>query len=108
MSREAHVLENLLRVAPERAEASFYRTATGIEIDLILKLPGSRLWAIEIKRTTAPKLERGLRQALDDVQPERAFMVYGGKDRYPKADKVEAISLYDLAVELAALSREYR
>lgn len=55
------MLENLLRVTPERAEASFYRTATGVEIDLILKLPGNRLWAIEIKRSTAPKLERGCR-----------------------------------------------
>ena len=104
MSWEGHVLENLLRVAPERTEASFYRTATGVEIDLILKLPGNRLWAIEIKRSTAPKLERGLRQALNDVQPERAFIVYGGEDRYPKADRVEAIGLRDMAAELAALS----
>ena len=104
MSWEGHVLENLLRVAPERTEASFYRTATGVEIDLILKLPSSRLWAIEIKRSTAPKLERGLRQALNDVQPERAFIVYGGEDRYPKAGRVEAIGLRDMAAELAALS----
>ena len=50
------------------------------------------------------KLERGLRQALNDVQPERAFIVYSGADRYPKAGHVEAISLRDLATELAALS----
>ena len=104
MSWEGHVLENLLRVAPERTEASFYRTATGVEIDLILKLPDNRLWAIEIKRSTAPKLERGLRQALNDVEPERAFIVYGGEDRYPKAERVEAIGLRDMAAELAALS----
>jgi len=103
MSWEGHVLENLLRVAPERSKASFYRTATGVEIDLVLELPGNRLWAIEIKRTTAPKMERGFRQALDDIQPERAFIVYGGKDRYPKAENVEAISLHDLAADLAAL-----
>ena len=50
------------------------------------------------------RLERGLRQALNDVQPERAFIVYGGEDRYPKAERVEAIGLRDMAVELAALS----
>ena len=106
MSWEGHVLENPLRVAPERTAASFYRTATGVEIDLILKLPGNRLWTIDIKRSAAPKLERGSRQALNDVQPERAFIVYGGEDRYPKAEHVEAIGLRDLAAELAALSRE--
>jgi predicted AAA+ superfamily ATPase len=103
MSWEGHVLENLLRMAPERSKASFYRTATGVEIDLVLELPGDRLWAIEIKRTSAPKMERGFRQALDDIAPERAFIVYGGKDRYPKAGNVEAISLHDLAADLAAL-----
>jgi len=101
MSWEGHVLENLLRVAPERSKASFYRTATGVEIDLVLELPDNCLWAIEIKRTTAPKLERGFRQALDDIGPDRAFIVYGGRDRYPKADDVEAISLHEMAIELA-------
>ncbi len=101
MSWEGHVLENLLRVAPERSKASFYRTHTGVEIDLVLELPGGCLWAIEIKGTTAPKMERGFRQALDDIKPDRAFIVYGGKDRYPKAEGVEVISLHDMAQELA-------
>ena len=104
MSWEGHVLENLLRVAPERSKASFYRTHTGVELDLLLDLPGDRLWAIEIKRTTAPKMERGFRQALEDINPERAFIVYGGQDRYPKAEGVDAISVPDMARELAGLS----
>lgn len=103
MSWEGHVLENLLRVLPERAKASFYRTATGVELDLVLELPGNRLWAIEIKRTTAPKLDRGLRQAIEDINPDRAFIVYGGQERYPKAENLEAIGLRDLAAELAGL-----
>lgn len=104
MSWEGHVLENLLRVAPERTEASYYRTQTGVEIDLVLKMPGNRLWAIEIKRTTAPKLERGFRQALEDISPDRAFIVYGGKERYPKDKDIEVISLHDMAAELAKLA----
>lgn len=104
MSWEGYVLENLLRVAPERTEASFYRTHAGVEIDLVLELPGNRRWAIEIKRTTAPKMERGFRQALEDIEPERAFIVYGGQDRYPKAEGVDAISLPEMARELTRLS----
>ena len=103
MSWEGHVVENLLRAVPEGSEAFFYRTATGVEIDLVLKLPGNRLWAIEIKRSSAPKVDRGLSQAMDDIKPDRTFIVYGGTERYPKPNGVEAISLLDMAAELASL-----
>ena len=101
-SWEGFVIETLLRAAPERAQASFYRTASGVEIDLILELPGARVWAIEIKRGLAPAVEKGFRVALDDVKPDRAFLVHGGDDRYPKGGGVEAIGLRALAEELAA------
>ena len=101
-SWEGFVIETLLRAASERAEASFYRTASGVEIDLILELPGARVWAIEIKRGLAPAVEKGFRVALDDVKPDRAFLVHGGDDRYPKGGGVEAIGLRALAEELAS------
>ena len=58
-SWEGFVVENLLSVAPERTAASFYRTAAGAEVDLVLDLPGIGRWAIEIKRGLAPRLDRG-------------------------------------------------
>ena len=100
-SWEGFVVETLLRAAPERTQASFYRTASGVEIDLVLELPGARVWAIEIKRGLAPAVSRGFRVALDDVQPDRAFIVHGGEERYPKGSGVEAIGLRELANELA-------
>ena len=100
-SWEGFVIETLLRAAPERTQASFYRTASGVEIDLVLELPGARVWAIEIKRGLAPAVSRGFRVALDDVQPDRAFIVHGGEERYPKGSGVEAIGLRELANELA-------
>ncbi len=105
MSWEGYVIENLLRLAPQRTEAFYYRTATGVELDLLLRLPGGQLWAIEVKRSTAPTLERGFRQALEDTQSHKAFIVYGGAERYPKAEGVEAISLEELAGELTAFWR---
>ncbi|MCY4601872.1 MAG: ATP-binding protein [Acidobacteria bacterium] len=102
-SWEGFVVESLIRAAPERARASFYRTATGVEIDLTLELPGNRLWAIEIKRGLAPRVDRGLRVALADLQPERAFIVYGGEERYPAGAGVEVISLRELAEKLSRL-----
>ena len=103
VSWEGFVIETLLRAAPERTQASFYRTATGVEVDLVLELPGNRLWAIEIKRGLAPKVERSLRVALDDLRPERAFLVYSGDERYPKGEGIEAIGVGEMATELAGL-----
>jgi len=102
MSWEGHVIENLLRVMPERTQASFYRTAAGAEIDLVLELPGNRIWAIEIKRGLAPRANRGFHIALDDIEPEKAFIVYSGKERFPKGNRIEVIGMEDLAKELAA------
>ena len=54
-SWEGFVIETLLDVAPPGTEACFYRTSAGAEMDLILALPGGPLWAIEVKRSVAPK-----------------------------------------------------
>ena len=100
-SWEGFVVETLLRAAPDRTRASFYRTATGVEIDLVLELPGNRTWVVEIRRGLAPAVSRGFRAALADLDPERAFLVHGGEDRYPKGEGVEAIGLRAMAEELA-------
>ena len=100
-SWEGFVLENLLGAAPERVKPWFYRTAAGAEIDLVLEMPGGRLWAIEVKRGLAPKLDKGFHHARDDLSPERSFVVYSGNDRYPKGEGVEVIALGELAALLA-------
>ncbi len=102
-SWEGFVLETLIRAAPDRARASFYGTATGVEIDLLLELPGNRLWAIEIKRSSAPKVEKGLRIAIDDLQPDRTFLVYSGDERYPQGGGIEVTGLTAMANALAEL-----
>lgn len=104
-SWEGHVIETLISVAPPRTEASFYRTAAGAELDLVLDMPGGERWAIEIKRSSAPKVEKGFRAAINDVRPSRAFIVYGGDERYAKGDGVEAIGLRELAMTLVEKSR---
>jgi len=103
-SWEGHAVETLIGAAPPRTEASFYRTATGVELDLVLDMPGGERWAVEIKRSSAPKVEKGFYAAIEDVQPSRAFIVYGGSERYPQREGLEAIGLRDLANELIARS----
>jgi len=67
---EGRVIEPLLAAAPEGAQTCFYRTAVGAEIDLVLTLPGEGPWAIEIKRSLTPTLERGFHHACEDGQPD--------------------------------------
>lgn len=101
-SWEGLVVENLIAVAGDRAEASFYRTSGGAEIDLVLTWNDGREWAVEVKRSLAPKLERGMRSALADLRPERGFIVYPGSERYRLGAGVEAIDLKTLCTEAAA------
>lgn len=103
MSWEGFVIENLIAAAPEGTRTNFYRTAAGAEIDLIIELSDGARWAIEIKRGLSPKLERGFHQARLDLEPARSFVIYPGKDRYPIAEDVEAISLFEMAQMLDAL-----
>jgi predicted AAA+ superfamily ATPase len=103
-SWEGHVIETLISCAPPWTSAFYYRTSAGAEIDLLLELPGSRLWAIEVKRSLSPKVERGFHSACVDVKPERRLVVYAGSERVPLPHDVEAVGLATLAQELADMA----
>ena len=98
-SWECFVIENLINaaaLADQAILASFYRSAAGAEIDLLLTWPDGRSCAVEVKRSLSPKLERGFHSACDDVQPAARFVVYPGSERYPVTKDTEAISLAEL------------
>lgn len=103
-SWEGMAIENAIALCEGRAAPSFYRTSGGAEVDLVLSWPDGREWAIEVKRTLSPQLTRSLRSALEDIEPERSFVVYPGEERYPLGAGVEAIGLAGLCAELAAAS----
>jgi predicted AAA+ superfamily ATPase len=75
-SWEGHVIENLLAVAPGSTEAFFYRTSGGDEVDLLLRIPKCGLWAIEIKRSSAPQLEKGFHRSCDDLAVREKLVIY--------------------------------
>ena len=101
-SWEGFVIENLLAAVPSRTTASFYRTAAGAEVDLVLEFPGrTEIWAIEIKRGLAARPARGFFNAREDIQPARSFVVYAGEERYPVTEGVEAIGITDMVREVS-------
>jgi hypothetical protein len=99
-SFESFIIENCLNCAPANTNAYFYRTSAGTKIDLLLEMPDQSLWAIEIKRSLSPKVQKGFYYAQADLKPQRSFVIYAGTERYPLADNMEAISLYDFLTEL--------
>ena len=56
-----------------------------------------------LERGLAPKLERGFHAACDAVAPQQRRVVYGGVERFPLAEGVEAVFLPDLCAELTAI-----
>ena len=103
LSWESFIIENLLSCTQQRAQAYFYRSAGGAEIDLLMLWPDGCLWAIEIKWSLTPKVSRGFHSACEDLEPARKWVVYPGKERYRLAADVEAIPLPDLANEIQSL-----
>ncbi len=89
-SWEGLVLETLITAAGDRA-ISYYRTARGAEIDLVVEGPAGRRLAIEIKRSTAPAVSRGFRQGCEDLAVAEAVVVYPGAERYPLGGAVTAM-----------------
>lgn len=98
--RDSGVLHTLLGL--DDREASYYRTAAGAEIDLVLDLPGTERWPIEGKRGLVPKPGRGFHQARADLCPQRTFLVYGGEEHFGSGDGIEQISPGQLMALLQA------
>lgn len=101
-SWEGFVLENLITAAGPNASAHFYRTSAGAEIDLLLHWPHSECWAIEVKRSLSPKVERGFHIACEDLKPSRQWVVYPGSESFPLGPATQAVPLGELCRLLAS------
>lgn len=101
-SWEGFCIENLISAAPRGTEASFYRSSAGAEIDLVLKLPGGAIWAIEVKRATSPKVSRGFHIASDDLSAQHRVLVYAGDKDLPVGDDARAMPLMDALERLSS------
>jgi predicted AAA+ superfamily ATPase len=87
---EGFVVDSLLSCADTRVSASYYRTTGGAEIDLLLQVAACEVWAIEIKRSLSPIVEKGFHLACQDLKPGRQFVVYPETERYAVGADVEA------------------
>ena len=73
-SWEGFVIEQICNQLPAGGSASFYRTAAGAELDLVVEI-GNRKIGFEVKFSSAPKVTKGFWQACDDVNVDAAYIV---------------------------------
>lgn len=90
-SWEGMVIENILVAMPDW-NGFFYRTATGDELDLILEKGNKRI-AIECKASAAPKVTKGFWRAIEDVKPQKTFIIAPITGQYAIAEQVMVCSL---------------
>jgi predicted AAA+ superfamily ATPase len=100
-SWEAFAVETLLAATPAGTAASYYRTAAGAEVDLVLELPGDRVWAVEMKRSSAPTVSKGFHLGAEDVGASARYVVHPGPDDWPVGD-VQIVGLRSMAGLLRA------
>ena len=73
-SWEGIVIENVIVNMPGW-DYFFYRTATGDEIDLLLK-KGNQIIAIECKASDAPKVTKGFYRSLEVIKPNKTLLLH--------------------------------
>jgi predicted AAA+ superfamily ATPase len=91
---------NSIKENCSRYNLSFYRTASGSEIDLVLE-KGLEKICIEIKASMAPKMTQGFYEAIKVIRPDKVFVVAQVEDSYPIGDGVMVVNLKGLLDELS-------
>lgn len=95
-SWEGFVIEQVFGIIPVTWQAFFYRTGAGAEIDLLLFDGKNQPIAVEIKYSASPRVERGFRQAYEDLRCKKGFVIYPGKESYPMGNNISALPVRDL------------
>ena len=93
-SWEGMVIENVC-ASLRNATFSFYRTATGNEIDLIVE-KGNKTIAIECKASTAPSVSEGFWRSLDDIHPDETYVVAPIEASFDMKNGVKVCGLEEL------------
>ena len=102
-SWEGFVIEQIAAHLPDGATMSFYRTAAGAELDVVVEI-GLKKIGFEVKFSSAPKVTKGFWQACEDVGVEAAYIVSPVEKGWVGKENVEVISVLDIAQRLNQLT----
>lgn len=93
-SWEGYAIEEALKtIKPE--EAYFWATHGGAEIDLLFIKDG-KMFAVECKRSDAPRMNPSMNIALHDLKLNHIAVLYPGERRYNLSERITAVSMQEL------------
>ncbi len=90
-SWESFSMEQIIRTYPVRSPY-FWSTYSGAEIDLLI-MEGNKRIGIEFKMTETPKTTKSMYSAIEDLDLDRIYVIYPGKESYPIHEKIQVSSL---------------
>lgn len=99
-SWEGFCVEQICNHLPAGANVSFYRTAAGAELDVVVET-GQQTIGYEIKFSSAPKVTKGFWQACEDIGVDKAYVVSPVHEGWPMAENVEVVSPVAIPSQLA-------
>jgi predicted AAA+ superfamily ATPase len=92
-SWEGFCIESLIAQLGARPEQCyFWATHAGAELDLLVVAKGRRK-GFEIKRTVSPRVTPSMQVALHDLKLDSLDVIHAGKDTFPLADRIRAVSV---------------
>lgn len=94
-SWEGAVFDQILSRLHPLARASFYRTASGDEADLVIECSGKKT-LVEIKAASRPQPEKGFWTVLEALRPDSAWMVAQVEHSYILREKLDVLPLAGL------------
>lgn len=90
-SWEGYAIEEVLKIE-HSAEAYFWATHQGAELDLLL-LSGGRRLGVEAKRADAPRATPSMRIALEDLRLDHLTVIYPGERAYELDERISVVPL---------------
>ncbi len=102
-SFEGYVIQQIIAHLNENTKPYFYRTADGAEMDLVLVKGTQAFVSIEIKLSNAPKITRGNRVSIMDLQTLHNFVVTPSASTYPLDNEVIITDLQHIFRQLKGL-----
>lgn len=89
-SWEGWILEQIAQLIAPQWQLSFYRTASGAEMDVVAER-GNRKIGFEIKYSSAPALSKGFWSAMSDLKLDHAYVIAPIENGYPLATDVDVV-----------------
>ncbi|MCL5674940.1 MAG: ATP-binding protein [Candidatus Omnitrophica bacterium] len=89
-SWEGFMLEQILKTFPSQ-NIYFWSSHSGAEIDLVI-MSGGKRYGIEFKWNEAPTITRSMQISMHDLNLEKIWVIYPGKNIYPVHKKITVVS----------------